>query len=213
MTEESINLKPRAKWDSYLKAAEGAKEPPFSQHIIAAVAEGKLKSAFGEGEGSKQAPEPSRVLVIASGEFLTNPFTYAGNGPEMGGQFAMMGNVGGDQDLVAIGGMYAQRYLEGMILSVKNTFDWLTGDTDLLATSAKISGAPNLKYTSVEPPKITPEDTEETLARKDEDYRNKRKSIQSSITWSLTLGIPLLFALLGIGRMLTRQSRREKFAI
>ena len=192
---------------------EESGEEPFKQHIIAAVSEGKLKSAFGEGEDAKQAPEPSRVMVLSSSGFLTNPFTYAGNGPEMGGQFAMMGNVGGDQELVSIGGIYAQRYLESMILSVKNTFDWLTGDTDLLATSAKITSAPNLKYTSVEPPKITPEDTEETIARKDEEYRTQRKSIQTTITWSLTLGIPLLFALLGIGRTLTRQSRRERYAI
>ena len=153
------------------------------------------------------------MFVVSSSQFLSNPFAYSGNGPEMGGQFAMMGDVGGDRDLLAVAQGYAGRYLEPMILSVKNTLDWLTGDTDLLATSAKITGPPNLKYNSIEPPQISAEDTEDTIAKKDEEYRDRRKNIQTAITWSLTLGIPACFGLFGLLRLLTRRQRRQNFAI
>src|SRR5690606_9562541 len=107
LTDETVDLSVRIQgWQP---------KPPSEQHVIAAYAEGKLKSAF-PGEGSAQAPEVSRVLVVSSSQYLTNPFAYSGNGPELGEQFAMFGNVGGDQTLLAIAGPYAQRYLTNIIL-------------------------------------------------------------------------------------------------
>jgi ABC-type uncharacterized transport system involved in gliding motility auxiliary subunit len=183
------------------------------QRIIAAVAEGKLKSAMGKGDGvepNATAPEPSRVLLVGSGLFLTNPFAYTGNGPELGGQFQMFGGVGGDKTLQSIANPYAQAYLTTTILSIKNTLDWMSGDQDLIAVSAKLLGEPNLTFRSLTPPKITAEDDEESLRKKDEEYRKARERIQTSIQWALTLGLPFLFVLIGLGRWQWRTSKRNQ---
>lgn len=206
---DNVDMKIRQQWDP---------KPPYEQRIIAAAAEGKLESAFPEGdsqgvEAAGQAPEPSRVLVVASSQFLTNPFAYAGNGPELGGQFAMFGNVGGDQQLLAFAGPYAQSYLTNTILALKNTLDWISGDTDLLAASAKIIGFPNLTYSDVEPPRIEAEDDEEAIRRKDEEYRMARKRQQASVQWSLTLGVPLLFAAFGLLRWRSRQAKKDQYKL
>jgi ABC-type uncharacterized transport system involved in gliding motility auxiliary subunit len=206
MTGESINFKGALK-----------PKPPYNQHIIAAVAEGKLRTAFFNGAKPKdselkyaeRAPEPSRVLVIASGLFLTNPFAYAGNGPDLGGQFAMFGGIGGDQELQLIAQPYAQRYLTATILSVKNTLDWMSGDADLLAASAKILSEPNLTYSNISKPKIEAEDDEAAIKKKDEEYREARKKVQDQIKWSLTAGMPLLFALFGVFRWRWRETKRK----
>jgi hypothetical protein len=182
------------------------------QRIIAAVAEGKMKSAFGKGDGVKPnavAPEPSRVLLVGSGLFLTNPFAFTGNGPELGNQFQMFGGVGGDKNLQMMSGPYAQAYLTTTILTVKNTLDWMSGDQDLIAVSAKLVGDPNLTFSKLKPPKVTAEDDEESLRKKDEEYRKARERIQTTIQLTLTLGLPFLFALIGIGRWQWRQSTRN----
>ncbi|HEY6562574.1 MAG TPA: Gldg family protein [Polyangiaceae bacterium] len=205
-TTPTIDMKLKPEWRP---------KPPYEQRVIAAVAEGKLKSSYAGSpmEGVKpneRAPTDSRVLVVASSMFLTNPFAYAGNGPDMGGQFAMMGGVGGDPQLQMFAGPYAQRYLTNTILSIKNTLDWLSGDTDLLATSAKILRDPNLTYASISKPKIEAEDDEAAIKRKDEEYRQSRKKMQRSVQWSLTLGVPVFFAAFGVLRWRRRESRKNQ---
>lgn len=206
VTDESIDLSLRLQgWEP---------KPPFEQHAIAAVAEGKLKSAFAGSEDNKgidvpeTAVEESRVLLIASSQFVTNPFAYSGNGPELGGQFAMFGNVGGDQTLLAIAGPYTQRYLTNTILSLKNTLDWMTGDADLLEISAKIIQEPNLKYAQISPRDIPVDATEEELKRIEDDMKSQRGDTQTSIAWTLTLGIPFIFGLFGLVRWRARNARR-----
>ena len=95
---------------------------PLRKNAYATEVIGKLKSAFAGEKADdisvpERAPQPSRVLVVSSSQFVTNPFAYAGNGPELGGQFAMFGAVGGDPQLQMIAGPYAQRYLTNTILS------------------------------------------------------------------------------------------------
>ncbi len=206
LTDTTVDMKLKPEWKP---------KPPYKQHIIAAVSEGKLKSSFAgsPADGVKpneRAPQDSRVLVIASSQFITNPFAYAGNGPDLGGQFAMFGAVGGDQQLQMIAQPYAQRYLTATILSVKNTLDWMSGDNDLLATSAKIIGEPNLTYSSIKPPKIDAEDDEVAIKKKDEEYRASRKVVQRMVQWSLTLGVPLFFALFGLVRWRMREAQRDQ---
>jgi hypothetical protein len=133
--------------------------------------------------------------VISSSEFITNPFAYAGNGPDLGSQFAMFGNVGGDRQLLMIAGQYANRYLTNTILSIKNTLDWISGDADLLAASAKLISDPNINYRDIAKPKISAEDDEAAIRKKDEDYKSARGKLQRSIQWTLTLGMPVFFAL------------------
>jgi len=205
-TGETVDLKLNREW-----AVKG----PTEQRIIAAVAHGKLKSAFAgkpsdDVKPKDRAPNDSRVLVVASSQFLTNPFAYAGNGPEMGGQFQMFGGVGGDQELQMLAGPYAQSFLTGTILAVKNTLDWMSGDADLIAASAKILGEPNLTYATLDKPKFTEDATEEQMKKQDEEYRNSRKDLQQKVQWSLTLGVPFLFAGFGLFRWNVRQSRKQR---
>lgn len=192
-------------------------KPDPKQKVIAAYVKGKLKSAFagaGDNQGveaPEQAANDSKVLVISSSQFITNPFAYSGNGPELGGQFAMMGNVGGDQQLLAVSEPYARRYLTNTILAVRNTLDWITGDQDLLAVSAKIVGDPNLKYSNLEPPKLGV--SEEEARKADESNKKLRRFTQQKIEWTLTLGLPLAFGLIGVVRWRTQQSRRGSLKV
>jgi ABC-type uncharacterized transport system involved in gliding motility auxiliary subunit len=208
-TDATIDMKMRPDWKP---------KPPYEQRIVAAVAEGKLKSAFAGAaddgiQSNQQAPTPSRVLVVSSSQFITNPFAYAGNGPDLGSQFAMFGNVGGDRQLLMIAGQYANRYLTNTILSVKNTLDWISGDADLLAASAKLISDPNITYRDVAKPKIAAEDDEAAIRKKDEDYKAARGKLQRSIQWTLILGMPLFFALFGVFRWRGRQTRKDQYKL
>ncbi len=201
---ETVDMKLREQWRP---------KPPQDQRILAAYADGKLKSAFAgsPAEGispPERAPQPSRVLVVASSLFLTNPFAYAGNGPDLGGQFAMFGAVGGDPKLLALAQPYT-KYLTSTIISLKNTLDWMAGDADLVASSAKLLGEASLTYSSVTKPKFKAEDNEDEMKKKDEEYRVARKDLQTHIQWFLILGMPALFAAFGVFRWQTRQSRRD----
>ncbi|HSU38368.1 MAG TPA: Gldg family protein [Polyangiaceae bacterium] len=193
-------------------------KPPQESRVIAAYAQGKLKSAFAGGTAEPgitvpdRAPTDSRVLVVSSSLFLTNPFAYAGNGPDLGGQFAMFGNVGGDENLLRIAQPYVE-YLTNTIISFKNTLDWLSGDSDLVAASAKLIGDPHLVYADVAKPKFKSEDDPAEIKRKDEDYRNSRKSLQRNVQWTLTLGIPLLFGAFGLFRWRRRESMRAELKV
>jgi len=193
-------------------------KPPFEQRIIAAAAEGKLKSAFAGKPADGIAPperaaSSSRVLVISSSEFITNPFAYSGNGPEMpqGHSMGMMGNMG-DQQLLQFAGPYAQKYLTATILSLKNTLDWMSGDTDLIAASAKILGEANLTYSSVKKPEFKVDDSEDESRKKEEEYKTARKDLQKQVQWTLTLGVPAAFGLIGLLRWRRREALRDQKA-
>ena len=79
----------------------------------------------------------------------------------MGQYGGMMPGMGGDKDLLMLAGPYAQQYITPAILVFKNTLDWLSGDTDLLAVSAKILSDPNLVYD--DKVKISVDETDEQL--------------------------------------------------
>jgi ABC-type uncharacterized transport system involved in gliding motility auxiliary subunit len=206
-TGETVDMKMREQWDT---------KTPQQQRIIAAVAQGKLKSAFaGTPDDSikpaERAASDSRVLVVSSSLFLSNPFAYAGNGPELGGQFAMMGPVGGDETLLGIAQPYT-KHLTGTILSLKNTLDWMAGDSDLVAASAKLLGDPNLTYsTGSMSCKDAPDDEDAKV--KDEEYKKARKSLQRNVQLSLILGMPLLFGMFGVFRWRSHSSRQSSLKV
>ena len=180
---------------------------------IAISVEGTLKSAFAGAapEGIEIAAEsaaPSRVLVISAPQFLANPFARAGNPPPMPPQMAMMGAMGGDRNLQMIATPYARQYLTATILGFKNLLDWMSGDMDLIAVSAKLLGDPNLTYTDVPKPKIAPDDSEEVATKKVEEYKQGRKVLQQKVQWSLTLIPSLLFGVFGVWRWRSRQRKR-----
>ncbi len=205
VTSESVDM-------SLMTEVKPTGEP--QQYPIAISVEGTLKSVMkGKAEGIEIADKsaaPSRVLVISAPQFLANPFARAGNPPPMPPQMAMMGAMGGDQNLQQIAVVYARNYLTQTILAFKNLLDWMSGDSDLLAASAKLTGDPNLSYTDVPKPKITPEDSEESAKKKMEEYREGRQKLQSQIEWGLTLFPSLLFAAFGFLRWRSREANRDK---
>ncbi|MSP24489.1 MAG: hypothetical protein EXR75_04860 [Myxococcales bacterium] len=191
----------------------------FGQRDIAIEVSGVLKSAFAdkkpegfEGEVPASSKSPSRVLVIASGQFLANPFARAGNPPPMPPQMAMMGSFGGDPNLQAIARFYAMppaEYLSKAILSFKNLLDWVTNDTDLMAASAKLLGEPALTYANIARPKFDlSKDDDKAIQRKLEEVKAQRKVLQSRVQWSLTLLPSLAFMAFGLLRWRARENNR-----
>jgi ABC-type uncharacterized transport system involved in gliding motility auxiliary subunit len=207
LTGDTVDLKPFQRWTQKGK---------YEQFAVAASIEGKLKPAMAAGDGVERpdmSTGTSRVLVISSAEFFANPFARAGNGPDMG-QFGMQfPGAGGDEELLRIAGPYAQQALTPTILAFKNTLDWLTGDTDLLAVSAKILSEPNLAYGEVAKPSFEENESEEQLRKRDEEMKAMRKKQQENIQWALILGIPLLVAAYGLFRWRSRMSARANVSL
>lgn len=204
---ETVDLQPFRQWRP---------KGTFEQFGVAATVEGTLKTAFPEGEKMgvdrpDRAEKPARVLIIASSQFLANPFARAGNGQDMQ-QMGMQMPMGGDEQLLQIAQPYAQGGLTNTILSFKNTLDWVTGDTDLLAVSAKILNEPHLVYGDIDKPNFS-EDTEEAAAKRAEDMKQARKLQQRKVEIVLIGGLPLLFALFGIARWRYRSSQRENLSL
>jgi ABC-type uncharacterized transport system involved in gliding motility auxiliary subunit len=212
LTADNADLRPFQKWASKLKGLQQ------QQFAIAADVEGTLKSAFPEGDkqgvdAPAQSAKPARVFVIASSQFLANPFARAGNSPDMGQFGMMMPNLGGDEQLLMIAGPYAQQFVTGTILVFKNTLDWLTGDTDLLAVSAKILSDPNLVYGDLPRVKITPDESEDQIRKQEEELKEGRKAQQRNVELLLILGIPVIFAAYGLLRWRMRLAARANATI
>jgi len=206
-TSDTVDLKIAPNWRP---------KPPLEQKPIAIAVEGTLHAAMGAGDGVEMpnvSKEKSRVLVISSAGFLTNPFARSGAGTELGGQFQMMGPVGGDEQLQMISQPYAQKYLTGTILAFKNTLDWMSGDSDLIATSAKILGEANLTYDGITRPSIEASDDDNSIKKKDEEFRDARKNTQRNVQMTLTLLCPLLFAGFGILRWRQREGGRANITL
>jgi ABC-type uncharacterized transport system involved in gliding motility auxiliary subunit len=210
LTGETADLRPFQKWAPKLKGLQQ------QQFAVAADVEGTLKTAFPEGdkqgvESPAQSAKASRIFVLSSSQFLANPMARAGTGPDMGQFGGMMPNLGGDEQLLMLAGPYAQQFVTGSILVFKNTLDWLTGDTDLLAVSAKILSDPNLAYG--DKLKIAPDESEEQIKKQMEDLKAARKGQQFNVEWVLILGIPALFAAFGLGRWQMRQKARANVSL
>jgi hypothetical protein len=185
----------------------------LTQYDIAATVEGKLKSAFAGGdkmgvEIPDAAANKARVLVISSSQFFANPFARAGNGPDMGQMGMQMPQMGGDENLLMFADGYARAVLTNTILVAKNLMDWVTGDTDLLAASAKILQEPSLSYGDVSKPNFD-EMSEEQLSKQADEMKKERKKKQNVIGVTLMVGVPVVFALLGFLLWQRRTSRRN----
>jgi ABC-type uncharacterized transport system involved in gliding motility auxiliary subunit len=208
-TGDNVDLKPLRQWRP---------KGEFSQYNIAATVEGKLKTAFPTGdkmgiEAPAQSAAPARVLVISSSQFFANPFARAGNGPDMGGQMGMMmPGMGGDEMLQQLAMPYAQQIVTNMILIAKNTLDWVTGDVDLLAASAKILQEPSLAYGDVTKPNFE-ELTDDQAKQQEDKMKQARHKTQQYIEVGLITGIPVLFAALGLLMWRLRISRRENVSL
>ncbi len=207
-TTDTVDLRPLKQWRP---------KGEWGQYGVAANVEGNLKTAFPEGdkmgvERPEKSAKPARILVVSSSQFLANPFARAGNGPDMGQMGMQMPGMGGDEQLLQIAGPYAQQALTQTILAFKNTLDWLSGDTDLLAVSAKILNEPNLVYGDVSKPTFS-EESDEQLKKRDEEMRQARKTQQRSVEIALVAILPILFALFGFIRWRLRMAARENVSL
>jgi hypothetical protein len=128
-------------------------------------------------------------------------------------QMAMMGPMGGDQDLQMLAGPYAQRFLTATILALKNTLDWMGGDSDLIAASAKLLGEPNLTYSDIDKPKAGEADDEAAMAKKMEEYKQERSKVQQSVQWTLIFLPAFVFMAFGIARWRMREASRSKISL
>ncbi len=207
-TGDTVDLKPFKAWKP---------KGQWQQFPIAASADGTLATAFPSGdkmgiEAPAKSAKPARVLLIASSQFLANPFARAGNGPDMGQMAMMMPGAGGDEQLQQLAGPYAQQALTSTILAFKNTLDYLTGDTDLLAVSAKILSEPSLVYGDVSKPTFT-EESDDQLKKRDDEMRAAKKHQQHWVEALLILGVPLLFAIYGVLRWRMRMNARANVSL
>lgn len=212
---ETVDLRIRPQLKQWAPTLKGLQQEQFA---IGANVEGTLKSAYPQGGDNMgvtapaQSEKPARVFVLASSQFLCNPLARAGNGPDMGQYGAMMPSLGGDEQLQMLASPYAQQFVTGSILVFKNTLDWLTGDTDLLAVSAKLTADPNLIFGDAKI-KITPEMSEEQIRKQEDDQKEARKSQQHYIEFFLILGIPGLLALYGLLRWQMRIKARASVSL
>jgi len=197
---DTVDLRPFQRWNP---------KGEFGQFGLAAAAEGTLKSAFGD----EKSKAPARVLVIASSQFLANPFARAGNAPDMGQMGMMFGGMGGDESLLQVAMPYAQKQLSGAILAFKNMCDWATGDTDLLAVSAKILSEPGLVYGDVGKIAFDPNETEEQVRAREDELKKARKTTQRAVEVILIPGVPLLMALIGVLRWQSRKKARANVSL
>jgi hypothetical protein len=208
-TGDTVDLKPFQHWKPKAEKPE--------QYNVAATVDGTLHTAFPSGDKmGVDAPDKSaqtaRVFVLSASQYLANPFARAGEGQDMS-RYGMQQMVGGDRQLQEIAQSYLSRsVLTAMILSFKNTLDWLTGEQDLMAASAKLLAEPNLAY-DIGKPKFDPNETEDQLKKQLEDIRNLRKHQQLWVECILTFGLPLLLALYGVSRWRMRLAARENISL
>jgi hypothetical protein len=96
-------------------------------YAVGAAIEGPLVPAFADTPAGARA---SRVFVLASAQFLANPFVRALpiQGPEAKRPSSM-----DEEAFAAFGQAYTDRVLTSAILVLKNTLDWMTLDEDLMA--------------------------------------------------------------------------------
>jgi ABC-type uncharacterized transport system involved in gliding motility auxiliary subunit len=214
--EKAVLVGPRGEM-----SREAGPQGEYGQHVVAVAVGDKedgdkskclLKSAYEgkEGQGVTAAAvsaQPSRVLVVASPQFLNNPFARQGNAPPMPPQMQMMGGIGGDEDLQLISQFYAQQYLTGTILAFKNTLDWMAGDTDLIAVSAKLLSDTNLTYSDIRKPDKAATDPD-AAKKQAEEYEGEITKVQQRVQLTLIVLPALLFAAFGILRWRLRERAR-----
>jgi hypothetical protein len=112
-----------------------------------------------------------------------------------------------------IAGPYAQQFITGSILVFKNTLDWLSGDLDVLAVSAKIMSDPNLVYGDLPKLKIGADESDDELRKAEEELKAARKEQQRNIDLLLILGIPAMFAAYGLLRWRRRLTARASVSL
>ncbi|MBI5532402.1 MAG: Gldg family protein [Deltaproteobacteria bacterium] len=122
-TSDTVDLRPSQTWPA----------PASPQQVVlAAVASGRLSSAFPSGDkmgidAPARSTKDTRVVLIASSQFLANPVQRAARAPSAA---PAAFPTGGDEALLMLSPSYAQNKLINTILAFKNTLDYLGFEDD-----------------------------------------------------------------------------------
>ena len=157
-----------------------------------------------------ESKDKSRLLVVSASQFLANPFARAGNPPPMPPQMAMMGGMGGDEDLQMISQPYAQKYLTATILAFKNMLDWMGGDSrpHRGEREAPRRAEPHLLG---HPQAEERGDGRRGVAQEEGGgVQAERKRVQQKVQWTLTFLGPALFAAFGIAPLAPARERARE---
>lgn len=189
------------------------------QAILGVDIEGSIKSAFpGGGEGVDgvpiQAANKARLFVVSSGYFFGNPFQDAGKSPFGGMMPGMDPNMGADEELMRYAQIYNRARMPSFLVA-KQTCDWISQETDLLAVGAKLMAEPELTYKNNPAP--TPAADEkmdsESFRKKKNAWVESIKSDQRFTTYLNIFAGPLLMAMIGLYRWWNRGVRRAAVKI
>jgi hypothetical protein len=204
------------------KLGQGASGPPKKENRQAWLGvhmEGPIKSAFpSAGDGVEgvplQADPKARLLVVSTGAFFTNPFADAGKSPFAGQMPGMDPNMGADEELMRYAQIYNRQRMSSFFVA-KNTCDWISQETDLLATLPKLAAEPELTYPKNPAPTPLPDEKidSDSFKKKKQAWLDGVKSTQQFVTYGNTLIGPALIGLLALWRFTSRSSRRASVKI
>lgn len=212
----SISLNPAR--EKLGNGATGQKEEK-RQAILGVDIEGPIKSAFpGGGEGVDGVPVTAtgkaRLFVVSSGAYFGNPFQEAGKSPFGGMMPGMDPNMGADEELMRYAQIYNRARMSSFLVA-KQTCDWISQETDLLAVGAKLMAEPELSYPKSPAPTPSPDEKidSESFRKKKAAWIDAIKSEQRFTQWGNTLFGPALIGLIGLYRWWNRNNRRASVKI
>jgi hypothetical protein len=198
--------------------ASGQKEEK-RQATLGVNIEGAIKSAFpGGGEGVDGVPVAAtgkaRLFVLSSGGYFGNAFQDAGKSPFGGMMPGMDPNMGADEELMRYAQIYNRARMSSFLVA-KQTCDWISQETDLLAVGAKLMAEPELTYPKSPAPTPSPDEKidSESFRKKKQAWIDSIKSEQRFVQWGNTLFGPALIGLIGLYRWWNRNTRRAAVKI
>ncbi|MEO7097701.1 MAG: hypothetical protein ABI175_30850 [Polyangiales bacterium] len=191
-----------------------AQRPKGQEPILAVDIEGPIKSAFpAGGEGIEPGPAVSvgeaRLFVLSSGYFFGNPFQDAGKSPFGQMMPGMDPNMGADEELMRYANIY-QRARMPSLLVAKQTCDWISQETDLLAVGAKLLAEPELTYPNspAPSPAVDEKMDSDSYKNKKQQWVDQIKSEQRTTQYACMFGAAALLGIFGAFRAYRRNAAR-----
>lgn len=213
----SISVHPSR--DKMGAGASGQKDEK-REAILGVTLEGPIKSAFpGGGEGVDGVPitatGKARLFVLSTGNYFTNAFQEAGKSPFGGMMPGMDPNMGSDEELMRYAAIFDRNTRVYSFLVAKQTCDWISQETDLLAVGAKLMSDPELTYPKSPAPTPAPDEKpdSEAFRKKKQAWIDSIKTAQRFTQWANILIGPMLIGLFGLYRWWNRNAKRAAVKI